>query len=73
MEVSFIILGGIVQVVISSNIVMAMHVDHAENLIAVYPAMVTAAIASACIVKILIVLCISACYATIEFRLMTQI
>ena len=71
--ISYLLFGGIVQVVVSSNIVMAMHVDHAANVIAFYPAILTAMIANVCIVTIFSVLCISACYATREFRLSTQI
>ncbi len=50
-----------------------LYVYHAAYWQMNYPEMVTAMIASVCIVTTLIVLCISACYATIEFRLMTQI
>ena len=68
-----LLLGGIVQVVISSYIFMTMHVDHAANIIAFYPAILTARIANVCIVTIFIVLCISACYAISSLRLSTQI
>ena len=69
-----LILGGIVQIVISSSIMFQpLNVDHAAKLSIVYPPSLTAMIANVCIVTIFIVLCISACYAISSLRLSTQI